>query len=167
MAKAKYPNANKNKPAPLGNKYAVGNKGGGQPTYDNPDDLADAIQEYFEKGVKVRLVEVGKGDNKLISEIPVPTITGLCIYCGFCSRQSFYDYEKKADFSYIVKRARLFIENEYEEMLHHGNTTGAIFALKQMNWKDRTEQKIDMEINPLSQLVAEISGNGVRGLPNG
>ena len=127
--------------APLGNKFAVGADSGRPAKFASAQELENAIQEYFDTGVKVRKVEVGKGADKTVAEIPVPTITGLCIYCGFCSRQSLYDYEKREEFSYIVRRARLFIENEYEEMLHHGNTMGAIFALKNMAWKDtsRTE----------------------------
>ena len=53
-----------------------------------------------------------------------------------------YDYEEKSQFSYTIKRARTFIECEYEKMLHNGQCTGAIFALKNMGWKDKTEQEI-------------------------
>ena len=62
--------------------------------------------------------------------VPCPTMTGLALFLGFCSRQSMYDYEEKSQFSYTIKRARTFIECEYEKMLHNGQCTGAIFALK-------------------------------------
>ena len=118
---------------------------GGRPALFNSDeDLQSAIDKYFKKGVHKRMVEIGKGDAKQIIEIPVPTITGLCYYLGFESRQSFYDYEKREGFSYTIKRARLFIEKEYEEQLQIGNTVGAIFALKNMGWMD--SQKMDMSI---------------------
>ena len=59
---------------------------------------------------------------------------------GFEDRQSIYDYIKRNDeFSCIIKRAKLFIENEYEVALRYNNVTGAIFALKNMGWKDRQE----------------------------
>lgn len=107
--------------------------------FSNPDELQEAIDNYFDKGVSTRKVVVGKPPNTQVVEIEVPTITGLCIFLGFESRQSFYAYEQKPEFSYTIKRARLFIENEYEEMLHAGNTTGAIFALKNFGWIDKQE----------------------------
>lgn len=107
--------------------------------FDSPDELQDKIELYFSEGVKKKKITIGKAPNTQVIEIEVPTITGLCIYCGFESRQSFYAYENKEEFSYTIKRARLFIENEYEEMLQTGNTTGAIFALKNFGWIDKQE----------------------------
>lgn len=77
------------------------------------------------------------------------TITGLAYFLGFESRQSFYDYEKRPDFSYIIKRARLYVESMYELRLQGDKPTGSIFALKNMGWTDR--QEIDQK--------TEISGN--------
>lgn len=71
-----------------------------------------------------------------------PTITGLCYSLGFESRQSFYDYEQNEEFSYIIKRLRLKVESGYEDALSENACTGAIFALKNMGWKDKTEQEI-------------------------
>lgn len=107
--------------------------------FEDADALAEAINDYFTEGVAIRKVVVGKPPNQKVEEVPVPTITGLCYHIGFESRQSFYDYELKDEFAYTVKRARLFIEKEYEEQLQVGNTIGAIFALKNMGWKDKTE----------------------------
>jgi hypothetical protein len=112
---------------------------GRPPIFETVEQLDEAIHEYFTDGVKKRKVVIGKAPNQTIEEIEVPTITGLCYYIGFDSRQSFYDYENRPEFSYTIKRARLFIEREYEEQLSVGNTTGAIFALKNMGWKDKTE----------------------------
>jgi hypothetical protein len=110
--------------------------GGRPPFFETPEKLQEAISEYFITGVKKRKVVVGKGEQRRIEEIEVPTITGLCYALGFESRQSFYDYEQKEGFAYTIKRARLFIENEYEEQLSVGNTIGAIFALKNFGWSD-------------------------------
>lgn len=112
---------------------------GRPPIFATVDDLENAIQDYFTNGVKERMIVIGKAPNKQVVYVPIPTITGLCYYIGFASRQSFYDYEDKEGFSYTVKRARLFIEKEYEEQLTAGNTIGAIFALKNMGWKDKQE----------------------------
>ncbi|OGW44466.1 MAG: hypothetical protein A2Y66_01865 [Nitrospirae bacterium RBG_13_41_22] len=113
--------------------------GGTNPIFKTPQDMQSAIDDYFQRGVKVKQVIVGKGDKKQVVEIPVPTISGLCYYIGFDSRTSFYDYEKKPEFMHTVKKARLFIECEYESMLQGNNVVGAIFALKNMGWVDKQE----------------------------
>jgi hypothetical protein len=112
---------------------------GRPPTYSSVEEIDKAIQDYFENGIKIKTVVIGKAPNQTAIEVPVPTITGLVLHLGFESRQSFYDYEEKPEFSYTIKRARTLIEKEYEEMLQIGNTTGAIFALKNMGWKDKSE----------------------------
>jgi len=109
---------------------------GRPPKYKTSKELQTAITDYFANGVAKKLYIVGKGDNAKEMEIEVPTITGLAWHLGFESRQSFYDYEKQRKFTYTIKRARLFIEKHYEELLQTGNIAGAIFALKNFGWKD-------------------------------
>lgn len=109
--------------------------GGQPPFFDSPEMMKELIDEFFENPPKKTVIIQG---NQI--EVPAITITGLAIHLGFDSRQSFYDYEKKPKFSYILKRARLFVENNYEFLLTNGSTpTGAIFALKNMGWSDRQE----------------------------
>ena len=104
--------------------------------YLHAEELQAAVHDYFTNGVNTKKVVVGKGGDKEVVEIPIPTITGLSLHCGFCSRNAFYELEKKPEFSDTVKKARSFIEIEYEQMLHSGQCTGAIFALKNMGWAD-------------------------------
>lgn len=117
------------------------NLGGRPPMYSNVEEIQAKIDEYFLTGLRKKTVIIGKGENATTIEVEVPTITGLALFLGFESRTSFYDYEKREGFMYTIKRARLFIEREYEEMLQFGNTVGAIFALKNMGWMDT--QKIE------------------------
>ena len=119
--------------------------GGRPPVYNTPEELQKAIDNYFKKGGTDRLFICGSGPNKYEVKVTIFTITGLCLYCGFESRQSFYDYEKNDEFSYIIKKARLQIESMYEENLQYGNTTGSIFALKNMGWIDKTEVDQNMK----------------------
>ena len=93
---------------------------GRPPAFENPADLQALVDAYFEDHDQV-------------------TITGLCLHCGFESRQSFYDYEKKPDFTYTIKRARLMIEHGYEKALMSTMVTGPIFALKNLGWSDKQE----------------------------
>ena len=125
------------------------NKVGRPLVFSSVEELEECINRYFNGDMRTKLLF----NNGISQNIPVPTISGLAIFLGFESRQSLYDYEKRDEFSYTIKRARLFIEREYEEQLQVGNTTGAIFALKNMGWKDRTEVEntnLNIEANPLS-----------------
>ena len=134
------------------------NKGGHPPRYKTPEEMQSKIDGYFDNGVKTRTIIIGKGDNKQAVDVRVPTITGLCLYLGFESRQSFYDYGKREMFSYTIKNAHLRIENEYEELLQYGNVVGAIFALKNLGWEDKSQ--VDNNVN------ASISNFNVKDIVN-
>ena len=139
-------------------------KAGGRPAmFKTAKELESKIDQYFIDGVKSKEVVVGKGVNQKVINIPVPTITGLVLYLGFCDRQSFYDYEKIAKFTCIIKKARTFIECEYEQQLQIGNTIGAIFALKNMGWKDKVETQHDIS-DGFAEALKEIGASGI-GLP--
>jgi hypothetical protein len=71
---------------------------------------------------------------------------------GFESRQSFYDYEERGEFSYTIKKARLTIESKYEEKLHEPACTGAIFALKNFGWTDKSEVDNKVTVTNLSSM---------------
>lgn len=117
--------------APEGNKFAIGNNGGRPMHYETPVDLYNKIIQYFDW--------VEKENKGKIS------ITGLCLFLGFESRKSLFDYEEREEFSTLIKRARLAVENYYEEKLTAMSFGGSIFALKNMNsefWKDKIEQEI-------------------------
>lgn len=88
------------------------------------EEMEVAIDSYFEKC---------STDNQR------PTITGLAIHLGYASKQSIYDNINVSEFSYPLKRATLFIENELEKRLDGNNVTGVIFGLKNMGWRDKTE----------------------------
>lgn len=147
----------------------------GRPAFfDTPEQLEKAVAEYFEyiKGEtkeEEREEEYGPviidtrshapkdppkqrptrkvKDVIVVREPEPPTITGLALHLGFASRQSFYDYEERGEYSYIIKNARLRVEKGYELRLHGNNPTGSIFALKNMGWSDKQEieQKTTME----------------------
>lgn len=109
---------------------------GRPPHFETSEQLQSKVEEYFADPPKREFYV-----NEQKVEVPVITITGLAYHLGFESRQSIYDYEKRGDFSYIIKRARLRVEQAYEENLKFQNATGSIFALKNMGWDDR--QQVD------------------------
>jgi hypothetical protein len=110
--------------ASKGNKNAIGNNGGKPAFYTNPDSLKIACDDYFEKC---------KEDKE------PATITGLALALGFSTRKSLLDYAEKIEFVNTIKKARLKVECEYEKRLSGSSPTGAIFALKNMDWHDRSE----------------------------
>ena len=113
-------------------------KQGHPPIYKTPKALQKAIDAFIadpptRKGITKDGAEF---------EVPIVTISRMCYELGFASRQSFYDYEEREGFSYTIKRARLYIESEYEANLTSHACTGSIFALKNMGWYDKTQQEI-------------------------
>lgn len=113
--------------------------GDGRPAlYKTPEEFKAKVQEYFDAGC--RRVKRKHGDGYI--EVPKCTITGLALYMGFSSRQSFYDYRKREEFKEAVEWAHTMIEMIYEEFLTENNPTGSIFALKQFGWKDKSEHEM-------------------------
>lgn len=74
-------------------------------------------------------------------ENPKPiTLTGIVLALGFCSKNTLYEYEKYPEYSDSVKRARLLVEQEYENRLITATSaSGPIFALKNFGWSDKQE----------------------------
>ena len=137
---------------------------GRPPAYSNPVILQKKIDQYFKSGHSKRTVIVGRADSRKVIELPVFTISGLVRYCGFCNRASFYDYENKPEFTDTIKKARSRIEEEYEELLQQGLGVGAIFALKNFGWIDKSEVVVkegpitDEEINDAAAKLRKAIG---------
>lgn len=112
---------------------------GRPPYYDTPEQLEAKINEYF-----------GSRDEEdwLISE--------LCDYLGFESRQSFFDYGKRPQFSYLIKRAAQKVSIKHERNLSDMKkpTTGAIFYLKTHGW----EQQEDVPRDPIEVIIKDATG---------
>jgi hypothetical protein len=102
---------------------------GQPPYYKTPEELQTKIDAYFD-------------DDKCPN-----TITGLAYFLGFADRQSLNDYEERPEYSFIIKRARTRVEMAYELKLSGQSVTGAIFALKNMGWKDKSEIENSGQMN--------------------
>ena len=118
-------------PAAQGNQYAQGNTGGRPPHYTEPAELHLKCEEYFAVCVE--------GEQR-------PTTAGLALFLGFSDKQSLYDYRKREEFSYPIKRALLKIECSLEQMLHGANVKGAIFGLRNMGWYNRPQTSVPRNI---------------------
>lgn len=119
--------------------------------FETNEELQEKIISYFTNWAPIRRI-FAWWEPYYVKTL---TITWLTLYLWFASRQSFYDYENRGeeedatkedkDFSYTLKRARTFIEQEYESQLQSWNTAWAIFALKNFGWKD--VQTLEWEVN--------------------
>lgn len=142
-------------------KYSIRATAGRPAHYETPEQLQEAVDNYFiycegeyhlETQPSASTVKkpgkspaAGGYDQEAITEqvkvwdrYPEPyTVTGLVLYLGFAHRQSLDDYEGRAGFSDIIKRARSRVENAYEKRLFNDRPTGAIFALTNMGWKNQ------------------------------
>jgi hypothetical protein len=107
------------------------------------------VKKYFvhiqgEYHIEQKTVKTGKDhvetiEQKVWDRPPEPvTISGLALALGFNSRQQFEQYLHNGQFADVVKQAMLRVEAGYEANLHQ-NTTGAMFALKSMGWKEKPE----------------------------
>jgi hypothetical protein len=124
--------------------------------FTSSEELATRISGYFkwiegelhqeEPSAKTpaKVLATDKAITKVWDREPQPpTLSGLALYLGFTSRQTFEEYEINGKHAPLLKRARLRIESEYEKKLHYQSSTGAIFALKSLGWTDKTENKTD------------------------
>ena len=102
---------------------------GGRPRkYKSVDQLQIGIDNYF--------------DNCEDKGQPF-TVTGLALALGFTSRQDLINNEGySAEFHDALKRAKSRCENYAENKLFANNPTGAIFALKNYGWKDKSETEL-------------------------
>lgn len=119
---------------------------GRPPKFETAEELEDQVKAYFESL---------KYTSEDVEMMHPATITGLAYHLGFCSRQSFYDYENNGEFSYTIKRSRLFIESRYELGLQGRSATGCIFALKNFGWKDKTEVENNVRISEYENVSDE------------
>jgi hypothetical protein len=130
-----------------GNKFSEGLVNSGRPPmYETAEQLMRRAEEY---------IETTKQKNGVYK----PTITGLTFHLGFESLQSFYDYEKRAEFSYTINRLRLFVKSCYEQQLYTFAWAGAFAALKNIGRGEWTDEVIQQQ----NQTVTTVNPQVVNG----
>jgi len=118
---------------------------GRPPAFESAEELQVLVDSYFES------LKIYNDAGDHVESKPA-LITGIALHLGFCTRQSFYDYEKKPEFTYTIKVARLRVESSYEGQLFGKSTAGAIFGLKNVGgWSDKheVESKVEVTGQPL------------------
>lgn len=107
--------------APIGNQYyLLRSKDGRDKKFENPEELTDAINEYFQWAIDNPLKESQlvsyQGVSKL-EEIPKMrafSLEGLCNFIDL-SVEGFKLYESREDFIGVTTRARQIIDSQQFE----------------------------------------------------
>ena len=67
------------------------------------------------------------------------TLTGLSLGVGFASRIAMADMAQSGDDKALaesIRRAVTYVESRYEEQLYSSHCAGAVFALRNLGWRD-------------------------------
>lgn len=96
--------------------------------FQSPEEFEQRVYEYQEHCKE--------------SKEPV-TWTGLALFLGLSTRQSIDNYLEYPEFVDVAKKAKSFVEWHYEMRLHGNSPTGAIFALKNMGWADKSQLDVE------------------------
>lgn len=113
--------------------------------FPNLEALQERIAEYFDKTPKDEW-----------------TITGLALALD-TYRQTLVNYEHKDEFVDAIKKAKQKVENGYEIDLKKHGRSGTIFALKNFDWKDKSETDITSGGEAMTPvLVKFLDGKGNR-----
>lgn len=96
--------------------------------FETPEDLIKIVQKYFNETDKEEW-----------------TITWLSLVVW--SKQLINDYEAREWYKEIIKEAKLLVEHSYEIDLKKSGRTGTIFALKNFDWKDKTETELSWQVD--------------------
>lgn len=121
-----------------------------------PKQLKDENGEPMWTGIPV-LTKSGrpqKRDGQIVyepgSKRPVmgspkpPTVAGLALYLGFSDYRSVYKnaFRENREFNHVIKNAISRIADYAQQQLFVGQSTGAIFWLKNHGWRDRSETEL-------------------------
>lgn len=97
--------------------------------FSSPDEFNALVDSY---------IDLCKSSQEHI------TLTGLILSLGLASRESLDKYLTYPEFVDSVKRAKMFIEHEYEKrLITSSSATGSIFALKNFGWVDKMPTELE------------------------
>jgi hypothetical protein len=99
--------------APLGNQFwRLAPTNGRKPLWEDPDDLKQAVEEYFDSVVSNPLFETqviafkGDGYDHPIDKMRTMSIQGLCVFLGI-ARQTWNNYKTKEEFLAVCEWAEM------------------------------------------------------------
>lgn len=119
--------------------------------FGDVETLISRLNDYFNEGGTI-VTSVNKSGDTVTKR--VLTLSGLIFFLGYNSMSEFYKLESHKEYGTYIKRAKLLIQQNYEEMLQTAsNPTGAIFALKQFGWKDNNNGELNINLHPFMDMM--------------
>lgn len=76
-------------------------------------------------------------------------ITGLALALGLPARQSLCEYERREEYTDVIKKLKGIVEAGYEKRALTNNPAGPIFVLKNMGWSDRQDLSLSGGSQPI------------------
>ena len=132
--------------------------------FKTPEDMQAAIDAYFEdckgeilKDDQGNIIYNKYGEPVYIDVKPL-TVTGLALALGFTSLRALLDYQDRKDFTAVVEKAKLKIENYAEMRLYDKDGwNGARFNLQNnfKNW-DADKSAQDDKKGPAINIICDI-----------
>lgn len=127
----------KNKPPAAGianENFLKSSRNFGHYKLKTPEELQAKVDAYFsECDNHTKKALVGTGANAVVKRVPDPrpyTWIGLARAVGLEGRQSLLNYVERDGYGEILMKARLKIEQQWEEALHRpANNRGVMFNL--------------------------------------
>lgn len=136
---------------------------GRPPKYKTKEEIQEKIDAYFEE-CKGKILKDESGEpildkygKPIIYDQRPPTVTGLALALGFCSRQALLNYQGKKEFNDTITRAKAYVERYAEERLFDKDgANGAKFSLANNfeGWKEKRE--IDADVNSTVTINIEL-----------
>ena len=136
---------------------------GRPPKYKTKEEIQEKIDAYFDE-CKGKILQYPNGEpildkygNVIIYDQRPPTVTGLALALGFCSRQALLNYQGKKEFNDTITRAKAYVERYAEERLFDKDgANGAKFSLANNfeGWKEKRE--IDADVNSTVTINIEL-----------
>ena len=103
------------------------------------------------------------------NSIPIEdwTITGLALALD-TYRQTLINYEERDEYLDTIKKAKQMVEHSYEIDLKKSGRSGTIFALKNFDWKDKTETDVTSGGQVIQPIYSGLSNNngGIQRYPS-
>ena len=127
-AETKPVEAEQHAPEATGQDYPPLNPGGRPKKISTPELFDSLVDDY--------IAQCRKNDEPIL-------LLGMCIHLGLYGKEALAEYAGYVGFSSSVRRARAFIEHEYEKRLvTNSSAAGPIFALKNFNWSDQQQLSV-------------------------
>lgn len=95
--------------------------------------------------------------DQYFKEIPESewTWTGLALFLD-TTKETLREYKEREEFVVPLKKALLRVENGYEKDLKKHGRSGSIFALKNFDWKDKSETDLTSKGEQIKGFTVEL-----------